>query len=207
MIHINPGWNCSDFASSNNRDEHNHPLSLVTLGKKIKRIWGKNLSGTGTVILDMNAASLLISSGNIWAGNKRTHCPLFITMHLEISKGYCKGGILFTCRIAFSILLILSVAAINQHGPTQWCVSIMAMYYLLICSACGSAGAPLTLSMPLTHFRFCREPLSSFSWSLDFRTEMIAMLFSAVCSEVYLCLPKLEFPILLSRSGLCLVLR
>lgn len=36
---------------------------------------------------------------------------------------------------------------------------------------------------------------------------MIAMLLSAVCSEVYLCLQKLEFPVLLSLSALCLVQR
>lgn len=33
-IHINPGWNCSDFASTNNKDEHNHPLSLLNFEKK-----------------------------------------------------------------------------------------------------------------------------------------------------------------------------
>lgn len=34
MIRINPGWNCSDFASASNRDEHSHPLLLATFEKK-----------------------------------------------------------------------------------------------------------------------------------------------------------------------------
>lgn len=130
----------------------------------------KNLWGTGTVILDVNAASLLISFGNTWAGNKRRHCPLFITMHLEISKGYGKGRILFTCRIVFSMLLILSVTAINQHGLTQQRLSVMTTNCRLVGSACGSAGlAPHTepdsdfaenLSLLLPH-----PAISGLKWS------------------------------------------
>lgn len=117
----------------------------------------------------MNAASLLISFGNTWAGNKRTCCLLFITVHLEISKGYCKGSILFTCRIMFSMLLILSVTAINQHGPMQQRASIMTMYCLLICSACRSAGVAFHIEHASDPVQILQRTFLFFSLILRFQ--------------------------------------
>lgn len=74
-------------------DESNHPLSLVTFEKKKNLIY-EIKSGTDTVILDMNAASLLICLGNILAEINRHIFLLFIAKHLEINKSYCKGRLL-----------------------------------------------------------------------------------------------------------------